>query len=561
MPHVDTVTATAGVSRRWAMAMVVAMAATLLLAVPGAPADAAPPRDTSTACPPGEVPASPFTDAAGPFEDAIACVAWYGVTRGRTATTFAPGGTVTRGQLASFTRALLDAADPDGFPLGDGQTDFTDVPPDSPHAGAIDALASADPPVLLGYDARTFGPNVRVNRAQAASIVDRALRRVLPDLDVDADPTCQFPDRDRIDPVHREPVQRLCALGVAAGRNDGTFGPTATILRGQAAAFLARALDVVATEGELLDWEVTTLVDDLTQPWDVVRTDGRTFVTERGGDLLEVHDDGSTELVRSFDVNAQGEGGLLGLVAAQTGGDLYAYYTTATDNRVVRFDPDEGGEAVILDGIPRANTHNGGRLAFGPDGTLYIGTGDAQEPSLSPDRDSLAGKVLRISADGSIPDDNPFDSPVWSLGHRNVQGLAFDADGRLWATEFGPNRDDEVNLIRPGLDYGWPEVTGAPGRDGYEDAVVVRQPPEASWSGATITTEHIGLVGPNTLLVAALRGERLWAFSLNDGEVVDSRSFFAGEYGRLRTVVPSGDGGVLVLTGNGQDDRLLRIGR
>ncbi|MTV24223.1 hypothetical protein FTX61_02120 [Nitriliruptoraceae bacterium ZYF776] len=551
-------------TRRWAAVLTLAL--TLgTVAVTASSASAAP-RGTDHACPPGEIPDPGFTDAAGPFADAIACVAWYGITQGRTASSFAPGGTVTRGQLASFTRALLDAADPDGFPLGDTDTGFTDVPSDSPHARAIDALASADPPVLLGYTATRFGPTDRVNRAQAASMVDRALTRVLPDLAAGSDAACRFTDADRIDRVHRDAVQRLCALGVVAGRNDGSFGPTAGILRGQAAAFLARAMDVVAVEGDLADpWQVTTVVSGLTQPWDVVVAGDDLYVSERdSGRLLEVTDDGAVDLVRTFEVNAQGEGGLLGLAADPDGVHLVAYLTTGSDNRVVRFDPadgDAGDLDVLLDGIPRANTHNGGRLAFGPDGMLYIGTGDAEATSLAPDPSSLAGKVLRIGPDGTLPDDNPFRSPVWSVGHRNVQGLTFDRAGRLWASEFGPGVDDEVNVILPGRDYGWPTVTGVAGDDRFEDPAIVKQPPEASWSGAAITTEHVGFAGPDTLLVAALRGQRLWAFSLDDGQVTGERELFEGDFGRLRTVVPTGDGGVFLLTGNGGDDRLLRVGR
>jgi glucose/arabinose dehydrogenase len=570
----------AGVGRRAQAVLLTLALATSLVVVTGSAASAAPPRTTDNACPPADVPDPGFEDAAGPFAAQIACVAWYGVTQGRTATSFAPAGTVTRGQLASFTRSLLDAALPDGFPLGDGRTDFEDVVPTGPHAGAIDALAAADPPVLEGYDGRTFGPGDRVTRAQAASIVDRALRRVLPALEVAEDPTCDFGDRDRITPVHRTAVDRLCALGVAAGRDDGRFVPAAGITRGQAAAFLARALDVVATEGDLRPpWVVTTLVDDLDHPWEVVRTaTGRTYVTERDrARLLEVAPDGTTEVVRTFEVDATGEGGLLGLAADPTNGDLLAYLSTASDNRIVRFDPNEGQDGaleLVLNGIPRAATHVGGRIAFGPDGALYVGTGDAapnderNRPTAlqlrAQDPGSLAGKILRIdAATGSAPAGNPLDNLVWSLGHRNVQGLAWDADDRLWAAELGPGRDDEVNLIVPGGDYGWPYVLGTETDGGQRlPAAFVRQPPEASWSGATFTTEAVGIAGPDTLLLAALRGQRLWRITTDGDRVTGADALFTGQFGRLRTVVPSGDGGVLVLTANGGgEDRLLRIGR
>ncbi|WP_211262416.1 PQQ-dependent sugar dehydrogenase [Nitriliruptor alkaliphilus] len=566
------------------MTLTVTAAALLVVPLLTAPALAAPPRGTGNACPPGEVPDPGFGDADGPFRDAIHCVAWYGVTRGRTSTTYEPGSTLTRAQLASFTRSLLDVSLADGFPLGDGLTSFRDVDPAGPHAPAIDALASADPPVLRGYDEHTFGPGDRVTRAQAASIVDRALRLALPDLSVPADPDCRFRDRDRIPTAHRDAVERLCALGVAAGRDDGRFDPGSSILRGQAAAFLARTLDVVAEHGDLRPpYRVRTLASGLDQPWEVVRTPaGRTFVTERRGTLYEVVG-GALEVRRTFpEVVQSGEGGLLGLALEPGGSRLYAYLTTTTDSRVVRFSPDSGAAPqVIVSGIPVTNTsgsfnsnHHGGRIAFGPDGHLYIGTGDAAPNSpagndsqqRAQDTSSLLGKILRVNADGSVPADNPFGNEVWSLGHRNVQGLAFDAAGRLWATEFGPERDDEVNLIDPGANYGWPLVTGTDTTDTAQGrsrpAVFVRQPPEASWSGATFTTENVGFAGRDTLLVAALRGQRLWRIGTDGAQVTGSRSFFVGDHGRLRTVVPSGDGGVLVLTGNGGgQDRLLRIGR
>lgn len=574
---------TAGrVGRARSLLLALALVGSLLTAA-ATPAAASDPRGITAACPAGEVPNPGFTDAVGPFRDAIACVAWYGLTSGRTSTTYAPLGTVTRGQLASFTRSLLDAAVPDGLPLGDGTTPFLDVPAANPHARAIDALAGTDPPVLQGYDATTFGPNDRVTRAQAASIVDRALRRAVPDLDLPADPSCRFADRGRITPVHRPAVDRLCALGITAGRDDGSFGPAAGITRGQVAAFLARTLDVVAVEGALPPaYRVTTIAAGLDQPWEVVRTAGRTYVTERdGGRLLEIDASGEVEVVRTFDVDASGEGGLLGLAADPDGRHLIAYLTTASDNRVVRFDPREGQAGqleLLVNGIPRSTVHNGGRVAVGPDGMLYVGTGDAaandeiNRPTSAQlraqDPGSLAGKILRVDpATGSAAAGNPGDNLVWSLGHRNVQGLAFDATGQLWAAEFGPARDDEVNRIVAGGNYGWPHVTGtATTRAGvpgsFLPAAVVEQPPVASWSGATVTTEHVGIAGPNTLLVAALRGQRVWALSLDGDRVVERRELFTDRFGRLRTVVPSGDGGVLVLTGNGGgNDRLLRIGR
>jgi glucose/arabinose dehydrogenase len=321
--------------------------------------------------------------------------------------------------------------------------------------------------------------------------------------------------------------------------------------------------------------EVTTsdVVTGLEAPWDLVLAGGqRILVSKRDtGQVLEITEDGDTAELRSFDVDASGEGGLLGL-AVHPDDDtvIYAYLTAAEDNRVVRFglDDDRDAEPVVT-GIPKARIHNGGRIAFGPDDLLYVATGDAADPALSADPTSLAGKILRVTPDGDVPDDNPDPgSPVYSLGHRNVQGLAWDADDRLWATELGPDVDDEINLIEPGAHYGWPEVTGAPGDDRYVDAAFVAQPPEASWSGAVVLHDGAIPQWEGDLFVAALRGQRLWRFELEDGAIVDHEELLVGDHGRLRTVVAGPDGALWVLTTNRDgrgspaegDDRVLRLG-
>ncbi len=318
--------------------------------------------------------------------------------------------------------------------------------------------------------------------------------------------------------------------------------------------------------------EVTDVVTGLEAPWDVVATgDDRALVTERdSGRLLEIVDGEASE-VRRFEVDPTGEGGLLGLAVGPEQQHLYTYYTSAEDNRVVRLDLDEldAEPEPIVTGIPKASIHNGGRLRFGPEGMLHIGTGDAGDGARAQDPDSLGGKILRVTPDGEIPEDNPDpDSPVLSLGHRNVQGLAFDADGRLWATEFGPDADDEVNLIEPGANYGWPEVTGAPGVEGFVDAAFVRQPDEASWSGAAIPTDPTVEGWEGNLFAAGLRGGQLWQLELDGDEVVGAEALLAGELGRLRTVREAPEGALWVLTSNRDgrgspdqgDDRLVRYG-
>jgi glucose/arabinose dehydrogenase len=184
---------------------------------------------------------------------------------------------------------------------------------------------------------------------------------------------------------------------------------------------------------------------------------------------------------------------------------------------------------------------------------LYIGTGDAGQSSLAQDRSSLGGKVLRVRPDGSVPPDNPFPgSPVFSLGHRNVQGLGFDADGRLYASELGQNAFDEINVLRAGGNYGWPVVEGRGGDPRFVEPVVTWTPAEASPSGA--------VVAAGSFWVAALRGQRLWQVQLDGaGGVGQVRHHFAGQFGRLRAVAQSPDCGLWVLT-NESDARLLRIG-
>jgi glucose/arabinose dehydrogenase len=243
---------------------------------------------------------------------------------------------------------------------------------------------------------------------------------------------------------------------------------------------------------------------------------------------------------------------------------LYLYVSTAEDNRVVRATLDDndrlGAPQVVLDGIPNGFIHDGGRLAFGPDGFLYVSTGETGVGELSQDPASLAGKILRITPDGDPAPGNPDpDSPVWSLGHRNVQGLAFDDQESLWASEFGASTYDELNLIRPGSNYGWPEVEGRGGSSSFVNPRVVWSTDEASPSGLAYADGRLWL--------AALRGTRLWRIDVDGGEVGAVRDFFVGDYGRLRTVAVAPDGMLWVTTSNRDgrgdpaetDDRILVV--
>lgn len=255
----------------------------------------------------------------------------------------------------------------------------------------------------------------------------------------------------------------------------------------------------------------------------------------------------------------EGEGGLLGLAVAKDFAAepvVYAYFTSENDNRVAAI-PWRGnalGEPrVILDGIPHARNHNGGRIAFGPDGQLYVATGDASESVLAQDLTSLGGKILRVTPDGKPAPGNPFGgSPVWSYGHRNVQGLAWDARGRLYASEFGTDVWDELNIIQPGRNYGWPEVEGRAGNSDYVDPIAQWRTSQASPSGITI--------GPDgAVYLAALRGESVWRVPLRaDGTARTSERHLQGTYGRIRDIRFVG-GRAWILTNNGNNDRLLSL--
>ena len=309
------------------------------------------------------------------------------------------------------------------------------------------------------------------------------------------------------------------------------------------------------------------IASDLDLPWSLVRLSAEvTLVSERDTALVkEIADDGTVRRVGKIaGVVPGGEGGLLGLaVDPSDESSLYAYTTTATDNRIVRM-PLTGapgsyrlGEATtVLRGIPKAGNHNGGRIKFGPDGMLYATAGDAGDTSRSQDTGSLGGKILRLEPDGAIPADNPFGNAVFSYGHRNPQGISWDSAGRMWASEFGQNTWDELNLISKGSNYGWPIVEGVGSDDRFSNPVKQWSTSDASPSGLLATQ--------NTLFMAALRGERLWAIYPDTTEV-DAEPWFTGDFGRLRDVIDGPDGTLWVLTNNtgrsprDGDDKVLEV--
>ncbi|KAB8184661.1 PQQ-dependent sugar dehydrogenase [Microbispora catharanthi] len=305
----------------------------------------------------------------------------------------------------------------------------------------------------------------------------------------------------------------------------------------------------------------------LRAPWGMAfLPDGSALVSQRDtADIMRVRPGSAPVKVATVpNVSPGGEGGLLGIAVSPIYALdqwIYAYYTSASDNRVVRFRlSSPQTQQPILTGIPRAQTHNGGRIAFGPDGRLYVGTGDAGNSANAQNLNSLGGKILRIRPDGTVPVDNPFaGSPVYSYGHRNVQGLAWDEGGRLYATEFGQNTWDELNRILPGRDYGWPICEGVCSDPRFTDPLVTWSPAEASPSGLAYAK--------GTLFAAALRGTRLWTVPISGGTAGTPVAEFQGTYGRLRTVAVGPDCSLWVATSNrdgrgtpaADDDRIIRV--
>ncbi|MFC8999494.1 PQQ-dependent sugar dehydrogenase [Streptomyces rochei] len=321
---------------------------------------------------------------------------------------------------------------------------------------------------------------------------------------------------------------------------------------------------------------VRTVATGLKSPWGLAPLPG-------GGLLVSSRDEATitrvdektgekTELGEVPGVAASGEGGLLGIALSPDYASdhmVYAYFTSASDNRIVRMRYDEkkpsgeqlGEPDTVFRGIPKGVIHNGGRIAFGPDGMLYAGTGESGDTGLSQDKESLGGKILRMTPDGEPAPGNPFpDSVVYSYGHRNVQGLAWDDRQRLFASEFGQETWDELNAIKPGDNYGWPEAEGKGGGSGFHD-------PLAQWSTDEASPSGIAFAG-GSVWMAGLRGERLWRVPLKGTEAAAvPQAFLEGEYGRLRTVVAAGGDRLWLVTSNtdgrgdakGDDDRVLEL--
>lgn len=578
--------------RRAALVMALLPVLTLLPA-PSSARDAAPqPVDPAmSACPPDKVQSAGFPDVPPGDSAALAidCVAGYGIARGTRSGAYDRAGTVTRAQMALFLdRVTAYALQSTGStaPRDDSDAGFDDLGASPAEVvRAVNRLAHEG--VVRGSDAdgdgrSSYRPAERVSRGQMAALLRRSLgsieRLLTGQRSEGPSSTSDFFDDDA-GSVFEADINGVAGAGIAGGFPDGTFRPGRPVTRQQMAVFLARLLEVGVRDGQFPSrydeggrpveppppslaepGAPTTVARGLSVPWGLaVLPDGSALVSERDSALLKrVDPNGTVTTIGTVPgVVPGGEGGLMGLALSPSYGSdglVYAYLTSGSDNRVVRFRI-AGGISLpepVITGIPKASIHNGGRIAFGPDGMLYAGTGDAGVSSRSQDLDTSGGKVLRVHPNGAVPADNPFaGSNVFSLGHRNVQGLGFDADGRLYATELGQNSFDEVNVLRAGQNYGWPVVEGRGGDSRYVDPVVTWSPAEASPSGA--------VVAAGSFWVAALRGQRLWQVQLDGaGGVGQVRPHFAGDFGRLRAVAQVPDGPLWVLT-NEADARVLRV--
>jgi glucose/arabinose dehydrogenase len=323
------------------------------------------------------------------------------------------------------------------------------------------------------------------------------------------------------------------------------------------------------------------VLEDLEIPWEVVfLPDNSLLVSERPGQLVHLMSQDSNQeraRIQVAGVRHVGEGGLLGLALHPDFAEsslVYLYLTSQNNgvvtNRVERYRFSAEASAlserqVILENIPGAANHDGGRIAFGPDGMLYVTTGDAQQESLSQDTRSLAGKILRLTPEGEVPSDNPFGNLVYAYGLRNPQGLAWDSSGQLWATDHGPSGVqsgfDEVNLIVAGGNYGWPLVRGDQARAGMI-APVMHSGSTETWAPAAVA-----VVG-DQLLFVGLRGASVYVAEIVGDELENLRAYYRSEFGRLRTLTvdPSGQAVILGTSntdGRGAsragDDRLVRI--
>ncbi|MFD7700269.1 PQQ-dependent sugar dehydrogenase [Streptomyces caelestis] len=397
--------------------------------------------------------------------------------------------------------------------------------------------------------------------------------------------TGRTPPRRRDEIVQRRAVTAVlaaAALLLTAGCSsddggppggDGSASPTGTAATSSSSPG-GSAEETPPAKGSVK--VVRTVTTGLSSPWGLAPlADGDLLVSSRDEATITRVDGKTgekTEVGEVPGVSPSGEGGLLGIaLSPEYASDrmIYAYFTSASDNRIVRMVYDEGKPAgeqlgapdTVFRGIPKGEVHNGGRIAFGPDRMLYAGTGESGDTGLSQDKESLGGKILRLTPEGEPAPGNPFpDSAVYSYGHRNVQGLAWDGKQRLFASEFGQNTWDELNAIEPGDNYGWPEAEGESDDGGFHDPIAQWSTDEASPSGIAHAEGSIWMAG--------LGGDRLWRIPLKGTEAsADPQAFLEGEYGRLRTVAAAGGETLWLVTSNTDgrgnpkegDDRILEL--
>jgi glucose/arabinose dehydrogenase len=324
----------------------------------------------------------------------------------------------------------------------------------------------------------------------------------------------------------------------------------------------------LATGGVAPGSQPVDIATGLFIPWSVAFVDDVALVSERNtGEIFAFRPEEKPRSIgRVPNVSARLDGGLLGLAVLNKNGAVwvYAYHSTTKENRIVRMPYREGAlgdPEILLAGLAGGRGHNGGRIAFGPDGMLYAAVGESQIPALSQDANALGGKILRMTPDGGVPADNPTKgSLVYALGLRNPQGLAWDDGGGLWATDFGDKAWDELNRIEPGKNYGWPVVEGRGGNPDYVDPVVQWRPQDAGPSGLTYVN--------GTFFIAGLTGQRVWSVTFDSNGSPIMQAYYTGTYGRIRDVLQGHDGKLWFVTNNTDgrrvtpragDDRILAV--
>ncbi len=324
--------------------------------------------------------------------------------------------------------------------------------------------------------------------------------------------------------------------------------------------------------------ETEILAEGLDTPWSIVfLPDNSLLVTERKGTVRKISAEGvldSNPIATLSNVLEIGEGGLLGMTLHpkfEENNFIYFYYTYRNNggntlNRVVRMtykNNQISNEKIIIDAIPGASNHNGGEIIFGPDSYLYITTGDAQEPSQAQDKNSLAGKILRVTDTGEPAPNNPFSNRIYSYGHRNSQGLTWDSSGNVWSTEHGRSGItsglDEINVIKAGNNYGWPDIQGDETADGMQAPIIHSE--NTTWAPGSITYYK------NAVYFSGLRGSSLYKGVIENNSINTINNYFQGEYGRIREVILGPDEMLYITTSNkdgrgipnDNDDRVIRI--